>query len=263
MTVISPENFLIALANSGSKIVHEESGPEHHNPASAAVVRSRQGKGFYKAEERRWVIEEGMACIALPAETGCFCSIPEERSWEIDHVILGGELGASLSRAFVEKCGRLIALPETSPAELALRHLIRTGSGKDPYEQGMAAYGFLLAWWRQVNGTWREFANPVEEAVRFCKTQQRLRIGVNELAAMAGMSREHFSRIFREKMGVSPSTYLQKRRLQLVGELIKGTRLPLGEIAIRCGFSSKRRMLRTYVQKYGSIPSRAGNQGLE
>lgn len=263
MTVISPGDLLIALANSGSKIVRKETGPEHHHPASTAIVRSRRGKGFYKAEGRRWVIEEDMACIALPAETGCFCSVPEERSWEIDHVTLDGELGASLSRAFVEKCGRLIALPKTSPAELALRHLIRTGRGKDPYEQGMAAYGFLLVWWQQVSGTWREFANPVEEAVRFCETQQRLRIGVNELATMAGMSREHFSRIFREKMGMSPSSYLQKRRLQLVRELIKGTQIPLGEIAIRCGFVSKRKMLRTYVQKHGRIPSRPRDQGTE
>jgi AraC-like DNA-binding protein len=47
-------------------------------------------------------------------------------------------------------------------------------------------------------------------------------IGVDDMAAAAGLSRAHFSREFRRAFGESPHAYLLTRRLERAASLLRG-----------------------------------------
>ena len=61
-------------------------------------------------------------------------------------------------------------------------------------------------------------------------------IKLADLADVAGMSQFHFSRMFKQSMGISPHQYLLQQKVEQAKQLLKGTKLAIAEIALQCGF---------------------------
>src|SRR5215471_10743961 len=57
------------------------------------------------------------------------------------------------------------------------------------------------------------------------------KIRLNGLAALAGLSTDHFARAFHQSVGVTPHAYLLQRRLEQVDHMLRETHAPLSEIA--------------------------------
>jgi len=81
-------------------------------------------------------------------------------------------------------------------------------------------------------------------------------ITVEEMARKAYMSRSYFSLLFRMQFGVAPHQYLLRLRLESALGLLRGTSMPLQEIADSCGFSSVHHFSKMFKQRYGDPPSR-------
>lgn len=62
-------------------------------------------------------------------------------------------------------------------------------------------------------------------------------ISISDLASIAHMSEGHFSRTFKDYMKMSPLNYLIKIRIRESAKLLKDSSLPIGEIALSCGFN--------------------------
>jgi len=60
-----------------------------------------------------------------------------------------------------------------------------------------------------------------------------------DLAKLVGLSPFHFSRVFGVSFGRSPHQYVTRRRLERAQGLMLTTDLPLGQIAIDCGFADQ------------------------
>ncbi|ONH54742.1 AraC family transcriptional regulator [Frankia sp. CcI49] len=63
-------------------------------------------------------------------------------------------------------------------------------------------------------------------------------LGLDELAAHAGMSRRTFTRRFRAEVGQSPGQWLTGQRIDLARQLLENTDLPVDRIAERAGFGT-------------------------
>lgn len=78
-----------------------------------------------------------------------------------------------------------------------------------------------------------------------------------DLAAIAGLTRRQLERLFTAQWGVGPAAYYRNIRLDRARALIGQTSLPLIEIAMACGFSSKSAMARAYAARFGHPPGAA------
>jgi transcriptional regulator GlxA family with amidase domain len=76
-----------------------------------------------------------------------------------------------------------------------------------------------------------------------------------ELSGRIGYSPSHFSRLFRRSFGVSPHTYILRRRVALAQRLLTQTDLALAEIALKAGFSDQSHLSRT-VRRFSGMPPR-------
>ncbi|WP_221799776.1 helix-turn-helix domain-containing protein [Oceanobacter mangrovi] len=76
-----------------------------------------------------------------------------------------------------------------------------------------------------------------------------------ELAALVDLSEYHFARMFKQSQGLAPHQYVMQQRLQLAQQLLQHTRLPLTDIAGRCGFSSSSHFSNRFRQTFGMAPS--------
>jgi AraC-like DNA-binding protein len=80
-------------------------------------------------------------------------------------------------------------------------------------------------------------------------------ITVEDLAAAAGLSRAHFSRMFRRTFGESPRSYLQSRRLERAAALLRYTDRSVADICVMVGLHSVGSFTTSFVHTYGAPPA--------
>lgn len=78
----------------------------------------------------------------------------------------------------------------------------------------------------------------IKQALTYIETHYMDAITLGELAKTAGLSREHFCRVFSELADVSPITYLNRYRIRKSKELLKNTDRTISDISDLCGFGS-------------------------
>lgn len=79
-------------------------------------------------------------------------------------------------------------------------------------------------------------------------------IKISELAELTRMSHFHFSRLFKQAIGVSPHQYVIEQRVEKAKQLLKQSQLPIMEIAMLCGFSSHSHLGKCFRQYTGMSP---------
>jgi AraC-like DNA-binding protein len=80
------------------------------------------------------------------------------------------------------------------------------------------------------------------------------RQSVAEIASCIGYSPSHFFRMFRRSFGITPHTYVMRRRLAVAQELLMRTDRCLADIALNAGFCDQAHLSRTFRRSVGTTP---------
>jgi transcriptional regulator GlxA family with amidase domain len=76
------------------------------------------------------------------------------------------------------------------------------------------------------------------------------------LAAGAGVSERHLTRLFLRDLGQTPGRYVRRARTEAAAHLLASTSLPMAAVAARCGFGTAETLRQAFVDRYGIAPSR-------
>jgi AraC family transcriptional regulator len=79
-------------------------------------------------------------------------------------------------------------------------------------------------------------------------------IALAAVAEEVQMSYFHFSRAFKQSMGVSPNVYMIEQRVERAKKLLSGSDLPIAEIALRAGFASQSHFTTTFRRLAWTTP---------
>jgi transcriptional regulator GlxA family with amidase domain len=80
-------------------------------------------------------------------------------------------------------------------------------------------------------------------------------LGVEDMAAAAGLSKAHFSREFRRAFGESPHAYLLTRRLERAAALLRTTDRSVADICLSVGFQSIGSFTTSFTRTFGRAPT--------
>jgi AraC-like DNA-binding protein len=76
-----------------------------------------------------------------------------------------------------------------------------------------------------------------------------------QLAAVAGLSKFHFHRLFAATWGTTPAAYLSARRVERAQDLLRGTNLTITEVCHAVGFTSLGSFSSRFREIVGESPS--------
>jgi AraC family transcriptional regulator len=82
------------------------------------------------------------------------------------------------------------------------------------------------------------------------------RLTLTDLAAVASLSPYHFSRSFKQAVGVGPQRYVMRRRLERAKTLMRRTNRSLAWIAQEAGFADQSHLTATFRREMGVTPGR-------
>ena len=156
----------------------------------------------------------------------------------------------------------LVAQPIPPDLTRALRELFAAVENDEPD----AGYVRLLAWAvlsRTARATRFKGSVPREDAdavVRAVADHVRRdcggRVRMTDLIAFSGYSQTRFFTLFREKMGLSPNSFLTRCRIDKAKQLLRTSPdMPLLDIALACGFATASHFAATFRRYEGTSPS--------
>lgn len=99
-------------------------------------------------------------------------------------------------------------------------------------------------------------AGALEQAVGYIRANLGQRFRLQDLSAVADVSRFQFSRMFKRAYGVGPAAYIRSVRIAEAKRLIEHSRFSLRQIAATVGFDDQRRFAAWFTQVTGMAPSR-------
>jgi AraC-like DNA-binding protein len=241
--------------------------------------QGRFGVGAHRAIEIGWVTSGSIAHRVgrrdLEAKAGAASVVPAF----VEHatsflpgtragsVWLDRELVMEIAGAFG---GRIASDPEVLPAasnvaalgEVLLSEARRKGQGRVLAVEAIAE-ALVLAWLRVSPEVKAHAASSralssrdprLSLALDLIESEYASPLTVEELAKAAGMSRFHFSRVFRDAVGTSPYQRLLDTRLDRARELLF-TGVSVTEAAFTVGCLDLGRFARAFKKRFGVAPS--------
>jgi len=95
----------------------------------------------------------------------------------------------------------------------------------------------------------------VDKSVQFMKGHLREPLNVAALAALAHLSRSHYTTLFRHITGYAPLNYLNHLRMQRAVELLNTTNWPIKHISDHVGFPDQFYFSRAFRKMHNHSPS--------
>lgn len=96
----------------------------------------------------------------------------------------------------------------------------------------------------------------LKRVIDFIEAHLQDSIGLENLAEAAGLSANHFLRVFKLATGETPYHFLRNRRLERARQLLADDDIPLAQLALECGFANQAHFTTAFSRELGISPGR-------
>jgi AraC-like DNA-binding protein len=184
----------------------------------------------------------------------------DSAGWAFLFVCLHGREVARLWRSIETRLGPLPVLPpDARPVQITARIVRAALAGKidSAYTASALAYELVMSLAAEARAPQAGDHNQpaIERARLFADKHLHQPLTVDDLARQAGLSRYHFTRLFAAQTGLPPAAWIVGQRVREAAHLLRGTTLPLKDIAARCGFPNASYLGRVFRRHSGMPPA--------
>lgn len=96
--------------------------------------------------------------------------------------------------------------------------------------------------------------SQLERVIDYMKANLTRDLSILDLATLTSMSESHFSRSFKQSVGIAPYQYLMQQRVERAKQLLKQQAISISNIALDCGFSNQTHLTKVFRQMIGMTP---------
>lgn len=235
--------------------VNQNRGPHH----CVSIQYNIRGSSVY--------VERGQKLIVKPQQAFIF-SYMEDSSYylqpgrdEIYECIWLNLSGAGLREHWHylrQQFGSILTINPKSTTMRTFHQIFDMAAPKqhtDPYDMATAIHRLVMQIADDMRARWQKTESPVDQAIDQLLQHPTGTWSLKSVAARFDVSREHLTRRFVDKIGISPGQYLIQQKLQRALILLKETNLPITQVAEQSGFGTSHTLIRQMQTTHGMTPT--------
>ena len=212
------------------------------------------GEGIVVINGRKRFLRTGQIALYFPKMEHCYYS---DKNWDIYLWTMHGMLAPSIVAAFGLNADVYDA---GAPPVRLFRQLARALRNPAPYGEAQTVnivFQLLVrAGFSNVN-VGRQTDSDITGIVDHINANwNRPTLNIKNLADTMGINRSSLSRRFHQALGISPSEYIARLRVQNAMSMLTGTRKSVTDIAASCGYLDRRYFARLLKKRINLSPMR-------
>ncbi len=191
--------------------------------------------------------------------------IPDGGTWEFVWICLLGSDVSAACQVVHQRIGPVMDLDAVHPILDALTLAIQEalpGQGASAWRSSALAYGLAMALDEAAVAAGPSDVHPgLLRAERMCRERLDQEVRITELADLAGLSRNHFTRRFQSAFGKAPKEYHTALRVQHAADLLRqGGQVK--DVAAACGFPEATYFCKVFRRFTGMAPGAFRDGGM-
>lgn len=241
--------------------------PEHRERRPAGTLKEYNlhvivsGKGYVMAGGERQEISAGSGFLYGPGESQDYGTDPDD-PWDVHWVHFSGNgIDSLLDGKGRGEVWLFTLAQQRNRVEQALEKLTRlSGAFESANEPAISAalYEVLAALLHDAGRHRRQAGSGARkkmfELADYIRANCAEKLNLKSIAGKAGYSPYHFTRIFRDAVGKSPTHYLTECRILLAKSMLVSTPLTIKQIAYETGFSQSSYFISLFHRMAGMTP---------
>lgn len=204
-------------------------------------------------------VEEGMGfLVRFPEDSRYYLPKDSEKPWTFLYLHFAGDALLPYVERLDEFTGGIFSLESTAKSIrmfLKLKERLCGGEMIKKYESSEFIFSFLCTLLREIeeSGEDKEYS-LVRKGVEILEQEHRELESIQNIAQRLEISQEHFCRLFKQEMRLTPMQYLTRLRIQSAMYDLLNTDENLENIAKRNGFSNANYFGKVFKKQVGVTP---------
>jgi AraC-like DNA-binding protein len=266
----SRDRLHVMPTSTGYEIASDSSyrwnGRERGQTPFAVVQHTLAGAGRLEYEGHRRSVRAGETMLVVIPHQHQYWIEDGER-WEFFWLATTGQEALRLCRAILAAVGPVFRLQPETIARLASMSLdLRDGKAKSAGQASATAYAATMALYDDLLGGECGPRNTRSRSIDrvLGHVRQRLHepLDVQALADLAGLTRAHFSRVFKTCEGVAPAEFVLAERMRRAASLLVSGAPSVKAVARDCGFDDPNYFAKAFRRRFGASPTEFRTTGM-
>ncbi|WP_067844096.1 AraC family transcriptional regulator [Amphibacillus sediminis] len=219
------------------------------------------GRGAVRVGEEEHSLTKGNAFFLEIPSDHCYYLPADSAQWEFIYITVYGNEALFHFKELTDKYGYILQLTEQSrPIKHILRVLekLQTTDIQYGYEASSYAYTFLMELSLYLEHEQRQkdqLPVAIAKAVSFIEKNYGQDISLDDMVAVSGLSKYHFTRLFATAINQTPIQYLTKTRIQHALALLQTNEKKIEQIAQEVGYTSSNYFSKVFKKIINETPS--------
>ncbi|WDR04175.1 AraC family transcriptional regulator [Devosia algicola] len=238
--------------------VYSWDGMKRGNAPFLVIQHTLAGRGHLDYSGVRYLLVPGQTMVLTFPHANRYW-LEQGESWDYFWLLLNGREALRLAHGVIDRSGPVLEMGGDAIDRMAAACLgIIKNEDCQSGEASAAAYAAVMALHDGMLAGRHASTQALPPAVARVKAYIDANLGtildVDRMARIAGMSRWHFARQFSASVGVAPSRYLFRARIERASRLLLATDMSIGAIATACGFANGNYLAKSFRRINGMAP---------
>lgn len=264
------ENFEMNLDECGIEQGIPGFGYKYEVLKNAVIHYVSKGKGTFKVNNKIFNLKQGDIFIILKGMNVEYMASMDD-PWEYYWIGFSGSNSieylnrTSIIDSYAVTCTEDSKIPNIILNMCEISKNYNPSSSDDVVllrELYSLLYTFIKEFPKEFEYKDKELHTYIQEAINFINSNYMNSITINEVANHVNLSRSYLYKMFIKNLKVSPQKYLINLRMYKATLLLKNTKLPIGEVANKVGYSDSLLFSKTFSKYFSMSPLNYRNNKL-